>query len=198
MVMKIDETDVYILSALLEDGRATYRAIAKSLAVSTPTIEARIRRMRDAGLIRKFVPILNADMLGENITVMVMANVDFQSLDQVSEALSKLDEVREAYLMSGEHNLMLKVSVYDIGELQDFTQQKITQVPGIRLSSSYVVTKTLKEEQRARLRPGMRLRLRCEKCKAEIKGDPITVKVGERTRYFCCKVCAGTYPPANI
>ncbi len=195
--MKIDDTDVYILRALLEDGRATYRAIAKSLAVSTPTVEARIRRMRDAGLIRRFVPILNADLLGENLTVMVMVNADFQSLDQVSEALGRFDEVREAYLTSGEHNLMLKVSVYDISELQDFTQQKLAQVPGIRLSSSYVVTKTLKEEQRARLRPGMRLRIRCEKCRAEIKGEPVTVRMGERTHYFCCKVCAGTYPPSN-
>ncbi|MFH0748532.1 MAG: Lrp/AsnC ligand binding domain-containing protein [Candidatus Bathyarchaeota archaeon] len=191
--MKIDETDVYILKALLENGRETYRAIAKSLAVSTPTIEARIRRMKETGLIRKFVPILNADMLGENITVIVMANADFQNIDQISEALGKFDEVREAFLASGEHNLMLKIAVYDVEELQDFTQ-KLTQVPGVRLSSSYVVTKTLKEEQRARLRPGMRLRMRCEKCKAEIKGEPITVKIGDRTRFFCCKVCAGTYP----
>ena len=196
--MKIDDTDVYILRALLEDGRATYRAIAQSLALSTPTIEARIRRMKDAGLIKKIVPVIDSDLLGENITVLVSGTVDFHNLDQVSEALNKLEEVREAYLTSGEYNLMLKVSVYDISDLQDFIQQKLTQVSGLKLSSSYVVTKTLKEEQRARLRPGMKLRLRCEKCKAEIKGEPVTVKVGERTRYFCCKVCAGTYPQNNI
>lgn len=197
MTMKIDETDVYILKALLEDGRATYRAIAKSLAMSTPTIEARIRRMRDTGLIKKIVPLINADMLGENITVIVMATADFQNLGQVSEALNQFDEVREAYLTSGEHNLILKISVYDIGELQEFTQQKLAQVPGIRLSSSYIITQTVKEEQRTRLRPSMRLRLRCEKCKAEIKGEPVTVKIGERTRYFCCKVCAGIIPQSS-
>lgn len=123
--MKIDETDVYILNALLEDGRVTYRAIAKSLAMSTPTIEARIRKMRDTGLIKKFVPLLNADMLGENITVIIMANADFQNLDQISEALNQFDEIREAYLTSGEHNLILKVSVYNINELWEFTQQKL-------------------------------------------------------------------------
>lgn len=194
MAVKIDETDVYILKALLEDGRATYRAMAKSLALSTPTIEARIKKMRETGLIRKTVPLINADMLGENITIIVMATADFQNLDQISEALNQFDEIREAYITSGEHNLILKVAVYDISELQEFTQQKLAQVPGIKLSSSYVITQTVKEEQRTRLRPGMRLRLRCEKCKAEIKGEPITVKVGDRTRYFCCKVCAGTYP----
>lgn len=96
MTVRIDETDVYILKALLEDGRATYRTIAKSLAISTPTIEARIRKMRDTGLIKKIAPLLNADMLGENITVIIMANADFQNLDQISEALNRFDEIRES------------------------------------------------------------------------------------------------------
>ena len=191
--MKIDETDVYILRALLSDGRSTYRDIARSLAISTPTVEARIRKMKDAGLIKRFVPLIDADKLSENITAIVMARADLRNVDSISEDLSKLEPIREAYFTTGEHNLVMKLSVYDVNELQDFTQQELSKIEGVELSSTYVVTRALKEEQRARLRPGMRLRLRCEKCNQEIKGTPITVKIGERVRYFCCKVCAGTY-----
>ncbi len=198
MSAKIDDTDVYILRALLVDGRSTYRNIARSLAISTPTVEARIRKMKEAGLIKRFVPLIDADKLSENITAIVMARADLRNVDHIVEELGKLEPVREAYFSTGEHNLVMKVSVFDVSELQDFTQQELSNIEGVSISSTYVVTRSLKEEQRARLRAGMRLRLHCEKCYQEIKGTPITVKVGDRLRYFCCKVCAGTYEDKGV
>jgi len=190
----LDETDVRILQALLKDGRATYRSIAKSLALSTPTIQARVRKMRSTGLLKGVTPLLDADKLGSNITSVMMADVDLQQIDSICQTLSELDEVREIYLTTGDHNLILKISVYDVSELQELAQQKLAGIQGLKIASSYVLTKACKEEQRARLRPGMRLKLRCEKCGAEIKGEPVTVKVGDRIHYYCCKVCAGMIP----
>jgi len=190
----LDETDVRILQALLKDGRATYRSIARSLALSTPTIQARVRKLTSAGLLKKVVPLIDADKLGSNITSVMMADADLQRIDSICETLAGLDEVREIYLTTGDHNLILKVSVYDMSELQEFSQQKIAGIPGLKISSSYVLTRACKEDQRARLRPGMRLRLRCEKCGAEIRGEPVTVKIGDRVHYYCCKVCAGLFP----
>jgi Lrp/AsnC family transcriptional regulator for asnA, asnC and gidA len=191
--IKLDETDIYILRALLEDGRATYRQIARSLAISTPTIEARIKKMKDMGLIKKFSPIIDADKLRGNITAILTADADLQHINQICEDLSRFDEIREIYLTTGEHNMIMKVVVDDIPELQEFEQQKLSKVQGIKPLSSYVVTKTIKEEQRARLKPGMGLRLHCDTCKGEIKGSPVTVMFEDRPRFFCCEICAETF-----
>jgi len=191
--IKLDETDVYILKALLEDGRATYRQIARSLAISTPTVEARIKKMKDMGLIKKISPVIDADKLRGNITAIITADADLQQINQIREELSQFDEIREIYLTTGEHNMIMKVVVDDMPDLQEFEQQKLSQVRGIKPLSSFVVTKTIKEEQRARLKPGMGLRLRCDTCKGEIKGDPVIVRVGDRPRFFCCEICAETF-----
>ncbi|MEM3088082.1 MAG: Lrp/AsnC family transcriptional regulator, partial [Candidatus Bathyarchaeia archaeon] len=164
MSTRLDEMDVYILKALLEDGRATYRQIARSLAISTPTVEARIKKMKDIGLIKKISPVIDADKLRDNITAIVIADVDLQHIDQACEGLSQFDEIREIYLSTGEGNMIMKVVVDDMPKLQEFEQQKLSKVQGIKPLSRLVVTKTIKEEQRARLKTGMGLRLRCDLC----------------------------------
>ncbi|MFQ6075924.1 MAG: Lrp/AsnC ligand binding domain-containing protein [Candidatus Bathyarchaeia archaeon] len=193
MAAEIDETDVYILRALLEDGRSPYSKIARSLVISTPTVQARIRRMMEMGLIKKFAPIIDADRLSDNITVLITADADFHDIDRVCETLSDYDEVREVYLTSGEHNLIMKVVVGDMRELYEFQQQKLSKIDEVKPYSSFIVTKTVKEEQRARLEPGMGIKLRCETCKAEIKGKPIVLRIDDRPHFFCCKLCAGAF-----
>lgn len=193
MAAKLDETDIYIIKALLEDGRATYSKIAKSLALSTPTVEARIRKMRDLGLVKRFSAVLDADKLGDNITAVLTASADFNEIDRILESLSGYDEVREAYLATGEHNLIMKVVVRDVKELYDFQQQKLSKVNGIRLASNYIITRTVKEEPRARLEPGMGVRLRCDECKGEVHGKPVVVTYEGRPRFLCCKGCAETF-----
>jgi Lrp/AsnC family leucine-responsive transcriptional regulator len=53
MSARLDETDVSILRALMDDGRRSLRKIARIVSVSTPTVETRLKRLFDMGVIRK-------------------------------------------------------------------------------------------------------------------------------------------------
>ncbi len=53
---ELDETDIQILKTLFEDGRRSFREISRLVEVTTPTVQARFRRMVDSGLIQGVTP----------------------------------------------------------------------------------------------------------------------------------------------
>lgn len=75
MPIKLDETDVVILQALIEDGRMPLRQIAKRALVSTPTVESRIRKVMDAGFIKRIIPVLDADKIERGLVSNVTLKV---------------------------------------------------------------------------------------------------------------------------
>jgi len=50
-----------------------------------------------------------------------------------------------------------------------------------------------KDDPGVPLRPGLGIRLTCDECGREIAGKPEVMRVGESTRYFCCRTCLGAY-----
>ena len=71
MSVKIDETDAGILKALMEDGRRSLREIARVVQVSTPTVESRLKRLFDMGVIKKISPVLDPDKIEHGIYVLI-------------------------------------------------------------------------------------------------------------------------------
>jgi DNA-binding Lrp family transcriptional regulator len=51
--MELDRIDIAIINSLIQDGRKSFRQIAKEIKVSTPTVESHFTRMKDIGLIKK-------------------------------------------------------------------------------------------------------------------------------------------------
>jgi DNA-binding Lrp family transcriptional regulator len=47
---KLDNIDIAIIKSLIQDGRKSFRQIAREIKVSTPTVEARFSRMKGWGL----------------------------------------------------------------------------------------------------------------------------------------------------
>ena len=117
--LKLDETDVLILKALMEDGRKPFRQIARMASVSTPTVESRLRRMIGTGLIRKIAPIIDPNKIEQGITSLISLHVDSSKIDSIANELSGLEEVRNVYPMIGESNLVIRVVAQGIPALQE-------------------------------------------------------------------------------
>jgi len=191
--IELDETDVAILRALIEDGRKPFRQIAELASVSTPTVENRVRRMLDTGLIKKITPILDVDKIEQGIVANVTLKVDFSKLEEVIKTLNKIEEVRCIYVTAGDSNLIIKVFADDVKALQDFLTTSIAKLDGVTITSSNIITRIVKDEPGIILRPGLGVRLKCDFCGREIKGKPETLKVDDGERYFCCKTCRSSY-----
>lgn len=66
MPLKLDDIDLAILKSILEDGRKSYRRIAKEINVSAPTVKIRYERLFSVGLIKSISPILDPRKLDKS------------------------------------------------------------------------------------------------------------------------------------
>ena len=71
--------------------------------------------------------------------VLVNINVDPKSLNEVCEALVKLDEVTRLYEVTGEYDIFLEVEVESVDEFRDLLKEKILSISGVKLTESSVV-----------------------------------------------------------
>lgn len=191
--LKPDGTDVKILEALMEDGRASLRQIARRTLLTTPTVSARMARMTRAGLIKKFVPVLSADSVNRGVLALVSLKVDSSAAEKVAKDLAKLREVENIYMTTGQ-NITLKVVLDDVKGLQSFLERSTLRRHGVDVTSSQIITSIIKEEP-ASLLPGvLTMNLKCDYCHGEVtSGRPYTIAAGPSHYYFCCKTCRKAY-----
>jgi DNA-binding Lrp family transcriptional regulator len=67
MPFQLDSYDVSILKALFKDGRKSFREISRETGITTPTVKARFDRLMNVGFIKSVSPILNFDIVEDDI-----------------------------------------------------------------------------------------------------------------------------------
>ncbi len=189
---ELDEIDARILGILIDDGRRSFREIARRAGVTTPTVQARVKRMIDEGLIRKISPIFDPSKFQHGIVFQLYLSVNPSEIEKIASKLAKRQEVRGIYLTTGENNLTLRVVVDSLNELQSFTETLDWDF-GVKQNSSQMIVRIFKDDQAVLVKPGMGVRLQCETCNGEIAGKPFTLKVAGRERFFCCQTCLGKF-----
>ena len=136
---KIDETDAGILKALMQDGRRSLREIARIVSVSTPTVESRLKRLFDMGVIKKISPVIDPEKIEQGIYVLINLKVDAAKIDDVSQQLAEMEEVRCVFQVTGDSNLTIRVVTDSMKSLQEFLTAKISALPNSQLISSNVI-----------------------------------------------------------
>ncbi len=191
--MKPDSVDLSILKTLIDDGRASMRQIAQRTALSTPTVSARIARMRKAGLIRGFVPILSSSSLDRRAIALVTLKVPPSRVEIVAKKLARLPEVEDAYVVAGPY-VLLKLALESPQILQKFLADNASLGSDVELASTQVVTEIIKEGPVTLEAAKLTIRLKCDYCDGDISsGRPFRVRVNKSDRYFCCKTCKRAY-----
>ncbi|MDG7016657.1 MAG: AsnC family transcriptional regulator, partial [Nitrososphaerota archaeon] len=186
------ETDTSILRALMKDGRLSFRQIAVQVGVTTPTVESRVHKMTESGIIKKIAPILDVDKVEKGVAALLMLKVELAEVNSILEKLTPLDEVRSIFLSTGVANMVVRVATSSNEAFQDFLSERVASL-GVDVVSSEVITRTVKDEQGVALYGEMAVALVCDYCGGEISGRPFTLNVGEGKRFFCCKTCLSSY-----
>jgi Lrp/AsnC family leucine-responsive transcriptional regulator len=146
---ELDQLDLRILSALCEDGRLTMSALAEQVGLSSSPCWTRVKRLEDIGAIDKYVAVLNHANLGFNNVAFVEITLDKHDekvLERFGTALSRIPEVMEAYLVTGEYDYLIKVVVRDTDHYERFLRQSLYRIPGIRQSRTTFGLRTLKRQ----------------------------------------------------
>ncbi len=142
--MKLDDKDHSILAALRKDSRKTIRDLAVELALRPSTVHERIRRLRASGVIERFTLKLNNDAVGEGFIVFML--VLGSPTKYVGETLLSNPNIREAFGITGEYDLLFKLKFKDVAQFNDFVINFRKENKHIQKTLTMVCTATLKEE----------------------------------------------------
>ena len=195
MDTKLDNTDIAIIKSLIQDGRKSFRQIAREIKVSTPTVESRFSRMKGLGIIKNIQPIFDIEKIDNQMAALIFIKTNpLHSLD-IANKLSSIPQVSGVYKMTGEHNIIIKVIMAQHPEyLEEFIRTKIANIEGIKSASYQMITKTIKDDQSIPvIKEGVFLKIKCDYCDNDLFRDAKLLRVGQYERYFCCNSCLTLY-----
>jgi len=147
--IKLDRIDRRILSDLQDDGRMTNVDLAKRAGISAPPCLRRVRNLEDMGLIRSYHAKVDAGALGYPVTVFTLvklASLAEGELKKFEDQCQDWPMVREAYMMTGESDFLLKIVARDWDDYQNFLTQQLVKNPNVSAVKSSLTVKVSKEK----------------------------------------------------
>jgi len=142
--MKLDEKDHQIIAELRQDSRQSIRDIARRLKLRPSTVHERIRKLKQNKIIEKFTLKLNNDAVGENFIVFML--VSGKPTKYVGSTLLGSRNIKEAFGITGEYDLLFKLKFRDVAEFNDFVISFRKENEDMRKTLTMVATANLKEE----------------------------------------------------
>lgn len=177
----------------MKDGRKSFRQIAKETGVSTPTVEARFSRLKSMRVIKSVEPILDIDIIENQIPALVFWKANLAHSIQIADELAAIPEVKRVYMTTGENNIVAKVVSERPETLEQLVREKIAPIEGISSTSYQIITRTIKDSQSFSIQEEMFLKLKCDFCDADITKKAKKLEVDDQQRYFCCNSCLILY-----
>lgn len=127
----IDDTDRKILGALQRDASQSLDEIARAVGASKTPVWNRIRKLREAGVIRQQTVILDPDKLGLEACFFVLIRTSAHDAgwqETFLRAVRDRPEVLEAHRLAGDIDYILKVRVANARAYDAFYQALISEV----------------------------------------------------------------------
>lgn len=131
MAAAIDQLDRKILAELQRDADQSLDDIAGKVGSSKTPVWNRIRKLKEAGVIRQSTVLLNPAALGMDACFFVLVRTSEHEAQWQADflrALNARSEVMEAHRLAGEIDYILKVQVPDARAYDAFYQALISDV----------------------------------------------------------------------
>ena len=145
---RIDAMDRRILSALRRNGRLTMNELGAEVGLSPSPCWTRVRRLEAAGVIAGYSALIDRRVLGIDNVVFVEVTLDRHDdkvLERFGEALARIPEVLDAYLVTGDYDYLVKVAVTGTAHYERFLRESLYRIEGIRHSRSTFALRAMKE-----------------------------------------------------
>ncbi len=144
---ELDAKDRRILALVQRDGKMSQALIAKHVGLSTAAVNERLKKLEQAGVIRRFAALVDPKAVGMQVTAFVEVFIEHPRYEEpFIRRLLELDEVQECHHITGEFSLLLKVRVRDVESLQKLILHQLNSTEGVRQTRTVMVLSTVKEE----------------------------------------------------
>ncbi|WP_026550546.1 Lrp/AsnC family transcriptional regulator [Arthrobacter sp. Br18] len=113
----LDGTDTRLLLALAKDPRRTVVALAEKLGLSRNTVQARMAQLEKKSVFLSFERRINPASLGYPLTAFIHVHVQQQKLVSITQSISEIPEVIEAFGITGQADILVRVVSADAEDL---------------------------------------------------------------------------------
>ena len=143
------ETDAKILSALRRDASRPVTKLARDLDLKRSTVQHRIEKMRESGVIKRTVAIPDYDKIGLPVTAIILvtflpANDRLQH--DVAEEIAMIENIVEVHVVAGSWDIIVKARGASLKEIGELVVDRLRRVSGVGQTITCGCFFTLKEE----------------------------------------------------
>lgn len=150
----LDHFDRAILNLVQDDNQLTSAQIGDQVGLSSTACLRRLARLRENGVIKGDVAIIDPAVAGARVTLIVQVSLEREQaslLEQFKKAMSVLPEVTQCYYVTGAHDFILIVNVRDMAAYDEFTQEHFFNNANVRQFYTSVVMREVKFSTRIAL-----------------------------------------------
>ena len=143
----MDAIDKKILEFLQDNAMLTAKEMAQKLSLTTTPIYERIKKLQKSGIIKKYVALLDADLMGKSILVFMNITIKDHHSNKRNEFVNQmvqLEEVSEFYHTSGSFDFLAKVRFRNIKEFRNFLVNNVASIHNISDIESQIVLEEVK------------------------------------------------------
>ena len=146
--VSLDKSDRAILEVLQSDATLSAADVGEQVGLSQSPCWRRIQRLREKGVIRDQVALIDRKKVG--FDTMVFATVKLSAhgrskLSDFAEAIQRFPEVLECYVLMGSMDFMLKIVTRDIEAYEHFFFEDLSQLPGVQEINSTIAMSEIKQ-----------------------------------------------------
>jgi Lrp/AsnC family leucine-responsive transcriptional regulator len=140
--------DRKILSSLQNDGRLSMAELANAVGLSKTPVAARVRRLEREGYIRGYTALVDHDRLGEGHIAFVqvkLSDTRSAALEAFNKAVLKVPEIEQCHMIASSFDYLLKVRTKDIAAYRRVLGERISALPHVAQTSTFVAMETVKD-----------------------------------------------------
>ena len=145
---QLDRIDRNILAALSRDGRLSMAELATQVGLSKTPVQARVKRLEQEGIIRGYSAVVDHERMGEGHVAFVQVKLsDTRSLalNAFNKAVQAIAEIEQCHMMAASFDYLLKVRTRDIAAYRKVLGERISALPHVAQTSTFVAMETVKD-----------------------------------------------------
>lgn len=146
---EIDALDARLLRALADTPRAGVMELARQLEVARGTVQARLDKLRQRGIVTGFGPDIDLHALGYEVLAFITLEITQGALEDVVEHLATIPEVLEIHTTTGPGDLLCRVVAPTNADLQPVIGRMLA-LGGVERTTTHIA---LTEQLRYRVLP---------------------------------------------
>ena len=148
---QFDAFDLKILAIVAQDGRIAVTDLAQRVGLSRTPCQQRLHRLIASGVIQGFRAVIDPRALGMDhvaYTEVKLSDTREAALQEFNRAVRGIDEVEECHMIASSFDYLLKVRTANIARFRAVLGEKISRLPHVTSTSTFVVMEAVKDAAR--------------------------------------------------